>query len=51
MFWGAPLVASEFEAGTHDLAWTQSVTRRRWMRSNLAWALLLALLWARSWPP
>jgi hypothetical protein len=29
-FWGAPLVAREFEAGTHRLAWTQSVSRTRW---------------------
>ena len=30
-FWGAPLVAREFEAGTFRLAWTQGVTRERWM--------------------
>jgi hypothetical protein len=30
-FWGAPLVAREFEAGTFRLAWTQGVTRGRWM--------------------
>lgn len=30
-FWGAPLVARELEAGTHRLAWTQGVTRRRWL--------------------
>jgi hypothetical protein len=29
-FWGAPLVAREMESGTFRLAWTQSVTRRRW---------------------
>jgi len=34
-FWGAPLVASEFEDGTFRLAWTQSVTRRRWMAVKL----------------
>ena len=28
-FWGAPMVARELEAGTHRLAWTQSVTRTR----------------------
>ncbi|GAA3161312.1 hypothetical protein [Nonomuraea salmonea] len=27
LIWGAPLVAREFEAGTHKLAWTQSVSR------------------------
>lgn len=31
IFWGAPLVARELEAGTFRLAWTQSVTRRRWL--------------------
>jgi hypothetical protein len=30
VFWGAPLIAREVEQGTHRLAWTQSVTRRRW---------------------
>ena len=40
MFWGVPLVAKELEEGTHVLAWTQSVTRRRWIVANLGWALL-----------
>jgi hypothetical protein len=31
IFWGAPLVARELEAGTYRLAWTQSVTRTRWL--------------------
>src|SRR6202035_534493 len=31
MFWGAPLLARELESGTYRLAWTQSVTRRRWL--------------------
>jgi hypothetical protein len=30
-FWGAPLIARELEAGTHRLAWNQSVTRTRWL--------------------
>jgi len=30
-FWGAPLIGSELESGTHRLAWTQSVTRTRWL--------------------
>jgi hypothetical protein len=34
-FWGAPLVARELEAGTHRLAWTQSVTRTRWLATRL----------------
>ena len=31
VFWGAPLVARELEAGTHRLVWNQSVSRRRWL--------------------
>jgi hypothetical protein len=31
MFWGAPLVARELETGTYRLAWTQGVTRGRWL--------------------
>jgi ABC-type transport system involved in multi-copper enzyme maturation permease subunit len=36
MFWGAPLVARELEAGTYRLAWTQGVTRKRWLLTKLA---------------
>jgi len=35
VFWGAPLIAREVEQGTHRLAWTQSVTRRRWTVTKL----------------
>ena len=35
IFWGAPLVARELEAGTLRLAWSQSVTRTRWMTAKL----------------
>ncbi len=35
VFWGAPLVARELETGTHRLAWTQSVTRSRWIAVKL----------------
>jgi hypothetical protein len=31
VFWGAPLIAREMETGTYRLAWTQSVTRTRWL--------------------
>jgi hypothetical protein len=34
-FWGAPLVARELETGTFRLAWTQSVTRQRWLAVKL----------------
>ena len=36
IFWGAPLLAREFETGTYRLAWTQSVTRSRWLGTKLA---------------
>ncbi len=36
LFWGAPLVARELEQGTYRLAWTQSVTRRRWFTTKAA---------------
>jgi ABC-type transport system involved in multi-copper enzyme maturation permease subunit len=35
-FWGAPLVGRELETGTFRLAWTQSVTRTRWLATKLA---------------
>jgi hypothetical protein len=34
-FWGAPLIAREFENGTHRLVWTQSVTRTKWLATKL----------------
>ncbi|HEY1761793.1 MAG TPA: hypothetical protein VGG17_04280 [Acidimicrobiales bacterium] len=36
LFWGAPLVAREFDTGTYRLAWTQSASRTRWLVSKLA---------------
>jgi hypothetical protein len=49
IFLGAPLIAREIEAGTYRLAWTQSVTRTRWIATRLtlvtlATAVLMALL-------
>jgi hypothetical protein len=40
VFVGAPLLARELEHGTYRLAWTQGVTRRRWLLSQ---TLLLGL--------
>lgn len=34
-FIGAPLLTREYEHGTNRLAWTQSVTRRRWLAHRL----------------
>ena len=36
LFWGAPLITRELENGTWRLAWTQSVSRRRWLAVKLA---------------
>jgi hypothetical protein len=43
MFWGAPLVTRELEAGTFRLAWNQSVTRTRWMAFKLGLIGLAAM--------
>jgi hypothetical protein len=40
LFWGAPMVAQETETGTHQFAWTQSITRRRWLAVRAGWLLL-----------
>ena len=36
VFWGAPLLAREFDTGTFRLAWTQSITRTRWLAAKIA---------------
>jgi hypothetical protein len=36
IFWGAPLLARELESGTYRLAWTQSITRTRWLAVKIA---------------
>jgi hypothetical protein len=40
MFWGSPAVARERETGTVQFAWTQSVTRWRWLSVKTGWLLL-----------
>jgi hypothetical protein len=45
LFWGAPLVSKELEDGTHNLVWTQGVTRRHWLDTNVAWCLAAAAVW------
>jgi ABC-type transport system involved in multi-copper enzyme maturation permease subunit len=45
LFWGAPLVAAEAEAGTTQFAWMQSVTRKRWLMVKIGWMLLAAAIW------
>jgi hypothetical protein len=48
LFWGAPLLAREFEDGTHNLAWTQGVTRIRWLNHTVGWPLLAAAGWGAA---
>jgi hypothetical protein len=43
IFWGAPLISRELETGTFRLAWTQSVSRTRWLAVKLGLAGLAAM--------
>lgn len=43
LFWGAPLIARELEAGTHRLVWNQSTTRTRWLAVKLGVTGLAAM--------
>jgi ABC-type transport system involved in multi-copper enzyme maturation permease subunit len=43
VFWGAPLVARELESGSFRLAWTQDVSRVRWLTARLAVSRLAAM--------
>ncbi|MBT2468782.1 ABC transporter permease subunit [Streptomyces sp. ISL-66] len=43
VFWGAPLIAREIEAGTHRLVWNQSITRGRWLAVKLGAVGLIAV--------
>ena len=45
LFIGAPLFAKEYEEGTNKLAWTQTVARRKWLTTKVAWALGFALIY------
>jgi hypothetical protein len=46
LFWAAPLVAKEYEDGTQNLVWSQGVTRRHWLTSNVIWVFVAAVLWS-----
>ena len=54
-FWGAPMVAGELEAGTHRLAWMQSITRGRWLAAKMAVGVAVAVAvvaifaWVFTW--
>jgi hypothetical protein len=43
LFWGAPLIARELETGTSALAWSQSITRTRWLAVKLTVGGLAAM--------
>ncbi|WP_020575431.1 ABC transporter permease subunit [Actinopolymorpha alba] len=43
MFWGAPLITRELDAGTHRLVWSQSVTRICWLVIKLGLTGLAAM--------
>ncbi|HEV7454829.1 MAG TPA: ABC transporter permease subunit [Candidatus Saccharimonadales bacterium] len=45
LFLGSPLFSKEYEEGTNKLAWTQSVSRRKWLTTKLVWALAFAALY------
>jgi hypothetical protein len=45
VFWGGPLVAREFETGTGQFAWMQSIPRGRWLAVTVGWILLVAAAW------
>ena len=44
VFWGAPLVAREIESGTFRLAWTQSVSRSRWLLTKVIMVGLISVV-------
>jgi hypothetical protein len=44
MFWGATLVGREYDTGTNLLVWTQSVTRRHWLRTKIATLIISSAL-------
>jgi ABC-type transport system involved in multi-copper enzyme maturation permease subunit len=43
IFWGAPLISRELETGTFRLAWTQSISRTRWLVVKLGLAALASM--------
>jgi hypothetical protein len=48
IFWGAPLIARELETRTSTLAWTQSVTRTRWLAVKLILTGLAAMAFTEA---
>jgi hypothetical protein len=48
IFWGAPLIARELETRTSALAWTQSITRTRWLVVKLTLTGLTAMAFTEA---
>jgi hypothetical protein len=44
IFWGAPLIAREFETGSFRLAWTQGVTRTHWLAVKLGFVGVASMI-------
>jgi ABC-type transport system involved in multi-copper enzyme maturation permease subunit len=44
IFLGAPLLAREYGEGTNKLAWTQSISRKKWLNTKLAWMIIGAAI-------
>jgi hypothetical protein len=44
LFWGCTIIGKELESGTATLAWSQSVTRRHWVRAKLVAAFATTLV-------
>jgi hypothetical protein len=44
VFWGVTSIGREYDSGTNVLAWTQSVSRRRWLATKVATLLVSSLL-------
>jgi hypothetical protein len=55
IFWGAPLIAREIESGTYRLAWSQGVTRSKWIITKLSVVGLASMIaaglmsWMLTW--
>jgi hypothetical protein len=42
MFWGAPLLSSEYENNTTKFIWTQGISRGKWLRTKLGLTTAIA---------
>lgn len=44
VFWGATSVGREYDSGTNVLVWTQSITRRHWLRGKVITLLVSSIV-------